>query len=397
MINTEESSIIHSFQKSSAIGLYLHIPFCKGKCRYCDFYSVNCDQDLINNYLKHLKKEIKKYSLAWNTSPEGNRVKLDSIYFGGGTPGLLETEQIQDIMNFIIEELSYPLSGEITIEANPSSLCEEKIIAFKKVGITRLSLGVQSFSDKELSFLGRRHSAAQSLEIIDLLERHFDNYNMDLIFAIPGQTLKDWKLTLEKAISLGPEHISLYNLQIEEGTPLAKALENDEFHEVDDALDAEMYILAREMLISHGYQHYEISNFAQKGFQSFHNKIYWKLRPYLGLGPSAHSFTGNERYSNYSDILRYINELKDDKLPIDKRLLLQKEDLMAEYMFMGLRLLEGVSLSDFSEKFKIDLKSYYKDEIEKLNSMGLIEINNRLKLTEKGILHGNSVFLEFLP
>ena len=228
--------------------------------------------------------------------------------------------------------------------------------------------------------------------------KHFDNYSIDLIYAIPGQTLKDWENTLKKAIALGLKHISLYNLQIEEGTALAEALKNNEFQRVHDELDARMYILAREMLIGHGYQHYEISNFAKKGFESIHNRIYWQLKPYLGLGPSAHSFTGSVRYSNFPDISRYISELKNDKLPVNNLHLLQKEDLMAEYIFMGLRLMEGVSLDDFAERFEVELNTRYRDEIEKLAAMGLIEIiDNRMRLTEKGILYGNDVFLQFLP
>ncbi len=411
-------------------GLYLHVPFCKGKCRYCDFYSENFDLAGMDQYLVCLKEEIKIYSsMVKPNNVEAYNGYLETIYFGGGTPGLLTVEQLAEILVLIIQCFDYPIRDEMTIEANPYSLTEEKIAGYRGLGVNRLSLGVQSFNDQELNFLGRKHTAREAVEIISLIDRYFDNYNIDLIFAIPGQSIINWQKTLEKAINLNPNHISLYNLQIEEGTPLAVSLDAGEFEVVDDTIDAEMYLLARDMLVDNGYQHYEISNFAKPDFQSQHNRLYWELKPYLGLGPAAHSFTGEERFNNYSDINKYnqvllkniqnrrfdknnnqeINSAKlkngfDDSdsgtayLPIESIMELTAEDLKAERLFMGLRLLEGVSLEDFYEDFGIRLEENYHDEIKNLKFLDLIEIKNqRLKLTKKGLLHGNRVFMEFLP
>lgn len=342
---------------------------------------------------------------------------IETIYIGGGTPGLMTPKQLSDLMGLIKKEFGSPITGEITMEANPFSLTEEKLSGYREAGVNRLSLGVQSFHDKELKFLGRKHTAAEAVEKISLTDKYFDNYNIDLIFAVPGQSIVDWRYTLEKAIDMNPNHISLYNLQIEENTPLAFALHEGEFEEVDDRIDAGMYLLARELLEESGYSQYEISNFAREGYQSRHNRIYWELKPYLGLGPAAHGFTGSIRYNNYTEVHRYqetfskvldriiqsktnksLDEPFPEKMPIENIIKLSKEDLMAEKLFMGLRLLEGVSLKEFYSEYGTRLEEYYTEEIRKLKSMDLIEISEgRLKLTEKGLLHGNRVFMEFLP
>ena len=409
------------FDIESSFGLYLHIPFCEGKCRYCDFYSTNFNTADLNEYLSCLKQEIKIYSSLLRSSESKKTLfyskmreqiksannnfhpQIESIYIGGGTPGLLLPEQLLEILDLIKTQFSYPLTGEITLEANPDSLTEDKIAGYRGIGVNRLSLGVQSFNDKELSFLGRKHTGKDTVKTVHLIDHYFDNYNIDLIFALPGQGIDDWQYSLQEAISLGPHHISLYNLQIEENTPLAEELNQGKFKTVDDSLDAEMYLLAREMLVNSGYHHYEISNFAQQGFQSSHNRIYWEFKPYLGLGPAAHSFTGKVRYNNYSDLNKYNDILASkspipENLPIDNIIELKKEDLIAEKLFMGLRLLEGVSLETFWEDFGVMLEDYYDHQIKKLKSLGLIEVSKkRITLTEKGLLHGNTVFMEFLP
>lgn len=388
--------IERAFINNKRIGLYLHIPFCQGKCRYCDFYSLNYNQELIDDYLISLEREIEYYSLLLNSVNE--KMEIETIYFGGGTPGLLAVEEIEKILDLIIKKFSFPYSGEITLEANPSFLTEKKIAGFRELGINRISLGVQSFNDHELKFLGRRHNSREAIEKIKLIKRYFENYSIDLIYALPGQRLNDWEKSLRQAIELSPYHISLYNLQIEGDTPLARALERGEFKEIDDSLDAEMYLLARKFLAESAYQHYEISNFARKGYQAKHNHLYWEFKPYLGLGPAAHSFTGAERFSNYSDLSLYIDRLKAGELAIEDRIELKKEDLMAEMVFMGLRLLEGVSFTDFYRLFHIELRDYYKKAIDKLKSQGLLNVaNDKISLTEKGLLLANIVFMEFLP
>ncbi|MFP4016101.1 MAG: radical SAM family heme chaperone HemW [Halanaerobiales bacterium] len=416
-------SDIHHITNSFA--LYLHIPFCEGKCRYCDFYSVNYGSTQMTEYLECLKKEMLIYSSLINNE----YTSIETIYIGGGTPGLLNTEQVSNILELIKKNFGKPSTGEITLEANPFSLTEEKISGYRKAGVNRISLGVQSFNNKELKFLGRKHSAEEAIKKVNMVRDYYDNFNIDLIFAIPGQAVEDWRYTLEKAVYLNPNHISLYNLQIEEDTPLATALSKGDFEEVDDSIDARMYILAREVLEGNGYNQYEISNFAREGYQSRHNRVYWELKPYLGLGPAAHGFTGSIRYNNYNDVYKYQetlskvpDEIRSDKsggsytgligqgihqgmdaltsqvLPIENIIELSKEDLMAERLFMGLRLLEGISLDDFFTEYGIRVEEYYADEIRKLRSRELIYLGEgRLKLTEKGLLFGNSVFMEFLP
>ncbi|MDI9478380.1 MAG: radical SAM family heme chaperone HemW, partial [Bacillota bacterium] len=344
----------------------------------------------------YLKKELLSYSIL--LQGKGRKVELETIYFGGGTPGLLSAEELAQVLDLISQEFSLSPLAEVSLEVNPSSLTGEKLQAYRKSGINRLSIGVQSFNDRELSFLGRRHDAREAREKIELAGRYFDNYSIDLIYAIPDQELADWERTLQQAIQLSPYHVSLYSLQIEEGTPLASSLAAGEFEETDNSLDAEMYLLARQFLRASGYEHYEISNFARNGYQSRHNRLYWEFRPYLGVGPGSHSFMGGERFWNHADLSLYMEKLNQGELPVQERIQLSREEQMAEMVFMGLRLLEGVSLTEFYKMFNVSLTEYYAREIEKLQSQGLITIgNDRISLTEKGLLLGNLVFMEFLP
>ncbi|MFW6271223.1 MAG: radical SAM family heme chaperone HemW, partial [Bacillota bacterium] len=406
--NTEKN-MIFDFNLPTAI--YLHVPFCEGKCRYCSFYSENSSNKMTKKYIEALEKEIIRYGrlIKTNSNLKNNeKIPLSTIYIGGGTPSILKPAQINKIIILLKKYFSEPFYTEITIEANPHSLNRGKLESYREMGINRLSLGVQSFNEQELIFLGRKHNAREALEKIKLAREYFTNLNIDLIFAIPGQTITSWRENLYKAISIEPEHISLYNLQIEEGTALAKELKNGKIEKVDDSLDAQMYLAAKKLLSEKKYNHYEISNFARPSYQSRHNKIYWKLEPYLGLGPAAHSFTGKIRYQNYANIEKYCEYLLNEKskkienayvnnLAITELQLLNKKDLMAEKIFMGMRLLEGVSINDFNIEFNTNLMSVYQKEIEKLTKLTLIEIDNgHLKLSEQGLLHGNRVFMEFL-
>lgn len=374
-------------------GLYLHIPFCQGKCRYCDFYSINYEKELMTDYINALTEEIEFYSniIEDNKNFNGNNI-LNTIYIGGGTPGLLKGKEAEKILMLIYDRFSKPVTGEITLEANPCSINERKLADYRRAGINRLSLGVQSFNDRELIFLGRKHDSRQAVKSIQLVKKYFDNFNIDLIFAIPGQKLNKWRETLEQALDFDPAHISLYNLQIEEGTPLAVSLQKGDIQEFDNELDATMYLEALKILKKAGYTHYEISNFARKGYQSLHNRLYWEFRPYLGLGPAAHSFTGKLRYHNHANLNYYLS-----KNAITGVNSLNQKERMAEMIFMGLRLLEGIPLKRFQKEFSLNLTTIYSSEIKKLKSLGLIKLENeRVLLTEKGLLHGNRVFMEFL-
>ncbi len=389
MNKLEFVNMTRGFDRS--FGLYIHIPFCLSKCRYCDFYSEEYRPAVFDDYLEALIKEIRLYG---KLIPD---LKLETIYIGGGTPSLLKPAQLDRLVEIIISSFSFPRSGEISLECNPVSLNKDKIKDYLKAGVNRLSLGVQSFQDQELSFLGRVHTSEQAIDVIKMVKDCFDNFNLDLIFALPGQSLTDWQRTIKKALSFNPPHLSLYNLQLEENTPLGRLLKKGEIKAVDDKLDAEMYLSASKMLQESGLNQYEISNFSRPGFESVHNKIYWRYEPYLGLGPSAHSFNGYNRFYNYSDIAQYIKMLKDGELPVKEVVHLSRKDRMAEMFFMGLRLIEGVSFQDFEDRFNLKPGEVYKEQLNKLTEMGLLNIiNGRIRLTEKGVLLGNEVFMEFV-
>lgn len=371
-------------------GLYIHIPFCRQKCSYCDFYSKPLVDNGLNEYIEALKKEIILYSKRINS-------RIKTIFFGGGTPSLLKVEELNQILSVIKDSFKLKSNIEISLEANPESLTLEKILGYKDAGINRLSLGIQSFQNKELDLLGRLHSGREAEEMVSQVNKVFENFNFDLIFAIPGQSLKRWKKDLKKALEINPPHLSLYNLQIEEGTVLKDKVDSGQISPVADSLDAEMYKYACNLLSNSGYKQYEISNFAKKGHQSQHNLIYWRYEPYIGLGPAAHSFTEKTRFHNSASVVDYIQKLRRDKLPIKENNKLSLKEQMAENIFMGLRLNEGISYCGFSARFGKDLSAIYGTKIEGLIKKGLLQRENeRISLTKKGRLFGNRVFVEFI-
>lgn len=371
-------------------GLYIHFPFCISKCNYCDFYSINYSDELLQQYLAALFLEIDLYENCYSK-------EIATVYIGGGTPSLLEPEYLARLMDKIYSSFIISKKAEITMESNPSSLNREKLLLYKKAGINRLSLGVQSFNDWELQLLGRLHDSRTAINIINHVAEIFDNYNLDLIFALPGQKKKDWQDTLDIVLNFNPPHLSLYNLQIEKETPFYKMYKQGELELIDEEIDADIYLESRENLLAEGYQQYEISNYAKKGFQSHHNKLYWEFKPYLGLGPAAHSFDGLSRFYNYSSLKLYINKLKDGKLPTAEFVRLRRSELMSEMLFMGLRQLKGINPAEFKERFSVSLVDIYGKAIAKLLDKELIEYSNeRLHLTENGLLLGNEVFMEFL-
>jgi len=375
----------------SPFGLYIHIPFCKSKCNYCDFYSIKYNDEKKQQYIKALSKEIELYTDRLRNET------VKTIYFGGGTPSVLSPKKVEHIINKITSNFNLIDDIEISMEANPASLNLEKIIKYKEAGINRLSLGVQSFLNKELKFLGRIHTSKEAVKKIEQIKKHFDNFSLDIIFALPGQKLEDFKYSLNKAINFKPVHLSLYNLQIEEDTPLYNRLEAGEIEPISEKLDYQMYNFAIKRLKDIGYQHYEISNFAQSGYHSKHNLLYWQYKPYLGLGPSAHGFNGKKRYYNIIDLNSYVDVLSKDKLPIKKKINLSKDELISEMMFMGLRLIEGVSKRDFQERFNVSIHDIYGEAIKKLKKDNLLkESDKKLYLTKKGINLGNISFAEFL-
>lgn len=372
-------------------GLYIHIPFCRQKCNYCDFYSKPYSDKKKDRFLAALTDEIRLYGELLSTE------ELKTIYFGGGTPSLLSPADIKDLLDLISHKFPVNFPSEITLEANPVCLFPERIQNYSQAGVTRLSLGIQSFSDQDLNLLGRLHSADEAEQTIMAVRKYFNNFNLDFIFAIPNQTRHVWKNNLAKALSYNPPHLSLYNLELPAGTLLNEMIENDELHPVEEELDAEMFNMARKILTESGYEHYEISSFCRPGYRSEHNQIYWRYKPYLGLGPGGHGFIGGVRYENRADLEMYSENLAKRDFPISSYSILSEKDQMAEMIFLGLRLLAGVKFREFRQQFGCELRKVYGKEISRLQEQGLLEIRQKkICLTERGLLLANRVFMEFV-
>ncbi len=364
------------------LGIYVHIPFCRRKCGYCDFNSSYRDERDIRRYADRLVREIRQCRYGG--------LGVDTIFIGGGTPSFIGGEYIEEIMCAIRDTFTVAGDAEISIEVNPDSVSPGKLDIYKRAGINRVSMGVQSFADKNLRTLGRIHSAEKAEEAFCMIRSAgFENINIDLMFSYPYQTTGDWERTLEKAVSLDPGHISAYSLIIEENTPFYKKYKNYQTNEVKDRI---MYRKANEILAGAGYGKYEISNFAKEGRQCRHNVGYWKRYDYLGFGLSAHSLFNNVRFANTDDFEAYMGE---NTVCYEERL--SRSDIIGEYMFLGLRMTEGIAFADFEEEFGESVQSLFSDVIGKYKALGLLEYNGeRLWLTEKGIDVSNTVFADFL-
>ncbi|OPJ55600.1 radical SAM family heme chaperone HemW [Alkalithermobacter paradoxus] len=374
------------------IGLYIHIPFCIKKCNYCDFSSYKLDNESKNKFIDGLIKEMKMYSDMYKDR------EFLTVFIGGGTPTILDTKELKYILDNINKHFKINKDAEITIESNPGTLEKEKLKELYELGVNRLSIGVQAYQTKHLNTLGRIHTFKEFEESFkSALEVGFRNINVDLMFSLPNQTMKEWKETLQKVVDLNPTHISTYSLIIEEGTKFYDMYKSGEIVDIDQNLDRQMYYYAREYLSKNGYNQYEISNFSKKGYECRHNIIYWKCKEYLGLGPSAHSYINKIRFSNYSTIDTYLEILNNKNLPIDDRNELTFKDRLEEKIFMGLRMNEGIDVYEINEEFNIDIKNLYKETINKLVNDGYLKCNNnRVHLTNKGIDFSNKVFIEFL-
>jgi len=371
-------------------GIYIHIPFCESKCGYCDFFSIT-ELGHISKFLCGLEKEIEIYS-----SEIDKKEVFDTIYIGGGTPSVLFPEQINAMLDLLNKKFKIIKNPEITIEVNPGTVNKSTLSEFKKAGINRLSIGVQSFNDDELLFLERIHNAKQSIESVKFArEANFDNISIDLIYALPNQLLYNWEFSMRKAIELNPEHISAYNLTIEKGTPFYDLKTNGKLKSLSESKEKEFYDLTDATFSEEGYYHYEISNFARREENvSKHNYKYWQHNNYLGFGPSAHSFWNNQRWGNYKSVERYMLILKKDIQPIEFSETLSLKDLEFEYIFLSLRTYKGLDLISFQKRFKIDFKNKYKSILSKLIEADYAETNNfNFKLTNKGM----ALYDEILP
>jgi oxygen-independent coproporphyrinogen-3 oxidase len=383
-------------------GLYIHIPFCKSKCPYCDFYSVT-DETLISAYLAALDTEALLYREEFPA--------FDSLFLGGGTPSWFGEAQLAGLMKNLRRHFTFAADSEITLEANPDDITSEKLRLFRDLGINRLSLGVQSFDEAELRFLGRRHTAGQTLAAIDLIRAAgFTNLGLDLMYGLPGQTTAAWLKTLEMALSLAPEHLSCYQLTITAGetpaphetlalrTPMARRAARGEISLPDEETQREFFLLTANFLTARGYLHYEISNFARPGTQAGslchylcrHNLKYWTRTPCLGLGPGAHSFDGRRRWWNFPSVGDYCSSLNAGRPPVAEAETLTPEQIRLETLALGFRTREGVSLATIREHPKGDAK------VAALTQAGLVRVDRgRVLATLDGLVVADRLPLEF--
>lgn len=382
-------------------GIYIHIPFCERKCTYCNFNTTDFFADLAERYIDAVTSEIKWWG-AINTSP------VDTIYFGGGTPSIVEAEQLARLIESCRESFDVAQDAEVTIEINPATLSRKKIAGWLDAGINRASVGVQSFIDRELVSLSRTHTAEAARRTISALrEAGFENVSLDLIAGLPEQTLADWQFNLEESLRIRPEHMSLYLLEIKEGTQLFAQLKRGLRPQPDDDLAATMYRRISEATREAGYEHYEISNFAltsdqlgksqESPFRSKHNMKYWTAAPFYGMGCGAHSFDTRARWVNTLKTESYIAEVARTGRAVAERHELSVDTRAAEALFMGLRLKEGVALDQFRNEHGVDILERYGSELPRLADAGLIEIESgRIILTDAGRLLSNEVFVSFV-
>lgn len=375
------------------VGIYIHIPFCKQKCFYCDFVSY-CDKtNFIHEYIECLKKEIKLES-------DKKGFIIDTIYIGGGTPSVIDGKLVRDVLETIRENFIIDKDAEVTIEVNPGTVNEEKLRIYKESGINRISIGLQSTNSSLLKMLGRIHTYEEFLECFNMA-RHigFENINVDLMIGLPGQTLDDIDNSIEIIANLEPEHISVYSLIVENGTKISKDICAGKLILPEEEFERKMYWRVKENLGSKGYIHYEISNFAKKGHESKHNMNCWNQREYLGFGASAHSYFRHIRYSNIEDLEKYIENINKNQIEENKKIheIQDIDSSKKEYMLLGLRKIDGVNITEFKNKFLDNPIYFFRRELNKLVKNELIEIDeNSIKLTNKGLDLANLVWEEFV-
>ena len=376
--------------KPTPLSAYIHIPFCKQKCNYCDFLSFPNRESLFLSYKNALLKEIEN-------CPELENSCIETVFFGGGTPTLLPAEFLCEILE-AVQKRNVRSDAEITVECNPEAITHGYLSALKAAGVNRLSIGLQSSHNRLLAKLGRIHTVEKFEGVYNEAVRcGFSNINFDIMFALPGQRVEDFRQTLDYIVSLNPAHISAYGLIIEEGTPFFEAAKSAELALPDEELDREMYYLANNVLNCSGYKRYEISNFAKAGFESEHNKAYWTYKDYIGIGLGAHSFVSGKRFNNLTELDKYIEAKGDIQLIRQGFLDIGLTEAMSEFMFLGLRMSEGVCCEAFKKKFGVNIFDVFGDEIRNFEKICLIKCNkSRIFLTEKGVDLSNVVFTAFI-
>ncbi len=369
-------------------GLYIHIPFCKSKCFYCDFNSFAGKDECMAPYFCALDREVE----AWSKRLSGKT--FDTIYFGGGTPSYAGADFLCGVIASLKNNFDIDPNAEITVECNPGTIGFDGFQDLRQGGVNRLSIGLQSTDDKMLRSLGRIHTADDFEICFDAARcAGFDNISLDLMYGLPDMTMEDWGRTLEKALSFDAEHISVYALKVEDGTPFSKmelALPNDD-------LTADMYERAVEVFRRAGYKRYEISNFAKKGSESRHNQKYWRLDDYLGIGAGAYSCIDGVRFSNETDILTYIEKTKQKGFAVCGEEVVSLDEQMSEFVFLGLRCEDGISLSEFEKKFGKKIMDVFGDPIKKYTDYGFLALEgDNLRFLDKGFFVSNQILADFV-
>lgn len=368
--------------------VYIHVPFCRHRCGYCDFTLVAGRDDLIPRYLAALEREMQAYEQP---------VVVETIFFGGGTPTHLPSAELKQLLKAVTTRFPLAGGGEFSIEANPLDMTEEVIEVLHSAGCNRVSLGVQSFHNKHLQTLERDHQGGEIPEVVQRIRATIPNVSLDLIFGVPGQTLVDWEYDLEQALVCSPTHLSTYGLTFEEGTAFTTRKRRGQLTEIDEGLEREMYALAIKTLNKAGFEHYELSNFARHGYQCQHNLAYWNGSPYAAFGPGAASYLEGTRRTNTRSVLGYLSRMEQGASVIAEAETLEKEHAMREALYVGLRRLNGMDYTEFQQRFGVDLQEFAGETIQRLVKQGLLATDEQgIRLTGEGVFLANRVMAEFL-
>lgn len=375
-------------------GIYIHIPFCASRCHYCNFATGGYEAELAERYVQALLTEVAKADFSQRTQMR----TVDTLYFGGGTPTTLSIEQFDRIITLCREQFSFAPNTEITAEANPGSVSLEYLKDLRALGVNRLSFGVQSFADDELQMIGRVHDAQAARDAIQLARQAgFNNVSLDLIAGLPEQLAATWQRNLQEAFALAPEHLSVYLLELYQDAPLLHRIKRGELRAIDEDLTVAMYYALVDEAEKHGFAHYELSNWARPGYESRHNLKYWTGAPYWAFGVSAAGYDGQTRWSNTRNIHEYLAKLESGESPIAETIVLDDEDRQSENLFLRLRLQEGVNLREHQQRFGVNARERYREDLTRLDEAGLIEWkNDTLKISRKGKVLANEVFAAFV-
>jgi len=377
---------------SDQAGIYLHIPFCASRCHYCNFATGGYESELAKRYVAALLCEIER---AEKTDA---MCRVDTIYFGGGTPTTLSIEQLAAILDACHQKFEVAADAEITTEANPGTISLEYFQGLRSIGFNRISFGVQSFDNAELKMIDRVHNAQEARAAVHLARQSgFKNISIDLIAGLPEQQITTWQRNLQEAFALDTEHLSVYLLELYKDAPLLHRIERGELRAIDEDVTVAMYYALVDEAARHGYEHYELSNWARPGFESRHNLKYWMGAPYWAFGVSAAGYDGETRWSNTRNMHEYLQRVENGESPVQERIALDDEDKQSEAIFLKLRLQDGVDLQTHQTRFGVDVKTRYAEELTRLREAGLIEMqNNRLIISRAGKVLANEVFQAFV-